>query len=170
MAIDFRVTSPFRDKQNRWHTQALFFECYKKIEGFKPRFTLRDTEYKGLPSMKESYLAFEDPTGYRVATELLGGWEHWKKLCSLAWFKVHLTQWEEELEVKMKCAGIRKMVEFSEGDKSIAKDATKFIINREWETKRGRPSKAEVERQTRIDSSVNEDINNDFKLLRLDEK
>lgn len=167
MAINFNVDSEYKDKQGRWHTQALFLECYKDIKEKKPMYTLRDKEYKGLPSIKEAYLSMEDPTGYRVATECLGGWEHWKRLTSLAWFKTHLAQWEEELEIKLKCKGIRKMMELSEGDKAVAKDATKFIVNREWESKRGRPSKAEIERATKINSAVSNEVDSDFKLLKL---
>jgi hypothetical protein len=167
MAINFKVDSKFKDNQGRWHTQALFKECPKKSDQLDAMFTLRDKAFEGLPSIKEAFLSMEDPTGYKVATELLGGWGHWKRLCQLSWFKVHLAEWEEELEIKMKCKGIRKMIELSEGDKAVAKDATKFIVNREWESKRGRPSNAERERNSKIDLAVGSAVDNDFKLLRL---
>lgn len=157
----------FKDKQGRWHTQALFRESYKEFADMKPLYTLKDDDYEGLPSIKKAYLNFKDPTGYRVATELLGGWEHWKKLCGLQWFQLHLQEWEEELEIKLKCEGIKRMIEFSTGEDSKAKDATKFLINKEWEQKRGRPSKEEKERYNKINEKVSDAVNSDFELLKM---
>jgi len=172
MAIDFYVDSKFKDKQGRWRTASLFYESYmiKELPDYSPMYTLKDTEYQGLPSIKEAYLMYKDPTGYKVAKELLGGWEHWKVLTGLKWFNAHLKAWEEELEVSLKYEGIQKLLELSRGDKAIAKDAAKFIVNKEWEVKRGRPTKEDIEKQNRISSNVNNQIESDFKLLNLNEK
>lgn len=155
----------FRDKMGRWHTQALFVECHQYVKGMKPMYTLN--EYKGYPSIKKAFLDYEDPTGYKVATEWLGGYDHWKKLCSLKWFREHLEQWEEELEVKMKCKAISKMNELAAGDNAVAKDASKFLVNKEWEGKRGRPTKAEIEKNTKVNTRVSNVLESDFKLLNL---
>lgn len=159
----------FKDNVGKWFTQSLFLETKygANSDVCAPIFTLKDNDYKGLISLKRVYLELRDPTEYRIATEWLGGWQHWKALCSSVWFMKNLTVWREELEVKMKAENLKKMYEIAQSSGAVAKDAAKFFINREWEVKRGRPSKEEKARQLRINSQVTEQVENDFKLLNL---
>lgn len=160
----------FKDEKGKWRTQSLFYEAYLKSEvseKYPPIYTLKDADYKKFISIKAIYLSLEDPTEYRIATEYFGGWDHWKTLCATVWFGKHIEEWREELEIKMKCKYIQKIKELSDTTGAVAKDASKFIINKEWETKRGRPSKEEVEKRNRIDSNVKEQIEADFKLLNI---
>lgn len=168
------TTNKFKDNLGRWLSKSLFYESYTaedRAEKYPYMFTLKDEEFKGLPSLKQIYLSLEDPTEYRIATEYLGGWEHWKSLLESKWFAVHVANWREELEVKMKCKGLLKIMELSETTGAVAKDATKFLINREWEPKRGRPSKIEIEKQTRINSNVSRQLEDDFNnIFKLNER
>lgn len=163
----------FKDDKGRWRTLSLFYESYRSedvSERYPYIYTLKDHDYDELISIKKLYIAMEDPTEYRIATEYFGGWEHWKVLCAAKWFQVHLEIWREELEVKMKCKAIAKVLELSNSTGAVAKDASKFIVNKEWEVKRGRPSKGEIERQKRISSNISQQIDSDFKLLNLNER
>lgn len=155
------TTERFKCARGTWLTQSLFYECYRSNEGYPPLYTFKDNDHKGMLSIKKIYLALEDPTEYRVATEYFGGWEHWKVLTNCNFLKPYLNQWRDELEIKLKCKELQKLLQ--DEDKNFV--VSKFLINREWEVKRGRPSKEELARKERINDRVNQQIDNDFKLI-----
>ena len=104
--------SKFKTEQGTWITQSLFIEI-----GYKTKlavFTLddNDREYKGNPytSLKKLYLDLQDPTEYEFATTYLGGWGHWKRMCSNGMLKPHIEEWREELQLKLKAQGVKSMI------------------------------------------------------------
>ena len=154
----------FRDEMGRWRTQSLFFEFYIKGETgakYPPVFTLKEREWQGLPSMKQLFLSYEDPTGYAFAIAVLGSYSHWKKLCTLKWFNEHLSEWQDELEVRLRSKGLRNVVNVAKGTTASAFNASKWLADRGWAPKRGRPSatekKAELKRQTQIEEAIEAD-------------
>lgn len=159
---------PFKDTTGRWRTKSLFKDFHSpNQEQWPPVFTLKehdDGEYK---SLRQIYLSFDDPTGYAFAKAVLKSWEHWKKLCSLEWFKAHLDSWNEELEVKLAAKGIKKAREIADGDSGQAFQASKFLVDRGWEKSgRGRPKK-EREANERIRARIEASIEEDEQRLRL---
>ncbi len=156
-----KPTNKFKDEKGRWLTQAIFYECYRDNETYPPIYTLKEDDYKGFKSIKKIYLSLEDPTEYKLATKYLGGWEHWKCICECTFFKPHVAAWREELEIKMKCKELEEII--NDPNKTFV--AKKFLINKEWEVKRGRPSKEELARKDRVNSVVNLQLEKDFKLI-----
>ena len=162
----------FKDVLNRWRTQSLFIDTQQQWnqEEYPPMYTLQSDDFEGYPSMRRLYLEENDPTEYSVAAKYFGGWEHWLHMKSLAWFEKHRTRWAEELEIKMQSEAVHKLVELSKDSKS-AMSATNAIINKVWKEKtRGRPNKDEVERQKRIAVGITKTLDDDFKMLKLDER
>ena len=156
--------SKYKDTQGRFLTKSLFKETstLEQRKKFTPEFTLKEDDIKGYKSMRKLYLSFEDPTEYKFAIEILGSWDHWKKLSNSSWFLEHVDNWRSELEVKLRSKGIITMTGLAVTDKN--KDAAKWLATGGWNTstiKRGRPTKEEVEgeRKTlaRIKSSVMDD-------------
>lgn len=167
------TSSRFKDEKGRWLTMSLFYETYSNLDtraNYPPLYTIKDEDYNGLLSIRKKYLELRDPSEYKIATQYFGGWEHWKVLNTNKWLSNHVNSWREELEVIIRCGALEKMQELATSDKAIAKDALKFMINREWEVRRGRPSKDEKERQLRIESDINAQVDSDFKLLNLNER
>ena len=76
------MSTEYKDTTGRWRTKSLFKEMYQ--DKFKPVFTLKEQDIiEGdtyFPSMRKLFLSYNDPTGYQFAHEVLGSYEHWKKL------------------------------------------------------------------------------------------
>ena len=135
----------FKDDQGRWRTSSLFWErSYDKTNAM---FSMEQEDHiDGYASFHRLYLEIADPTEYRVATELLGGWEHWEKLCASKWFNDFIEPLRLELEIKLRSEALMRSYLIMHSDKPAALQASKmFAEGRHKEVKgRGRPSNAEV--------------------------
>jgi len=158
---------PYKDKMGRWRTQSLFYEFYLNNEDYPPVFTLKEFDHEGLPSIRQLFLSYEDPTGYLFSKNVLGSYEHWKKLMELDWFRTHVQDWLVELEVKQQANALRKIKTISEGDGNVAFQAAKFLAEQGWKSKRGRPSKQEIEQAKKIAAGVESAVENDLQRIRV---
>jgi hypothetical protein len=155
----------FKDKQGKWLTQSLFLEM-----GYKPQavFTLNDEDktYKGkvYPSLKRLYLETNDPTEYKLATEHLGGWSHWKRLRGNSAIAEHIEVWKDELNVKLTAKGVQLAIEIATDGGTF--QAAKWLADTGWEKRiAGRPSKDEVEGELKKQAQESDDFASD--LLRI---
>lgn len=155
----------FKDSTGRWRTKSLFVETIQKDQldaGFLPLYTLKGKG--GMDDLHKMYIAIGDPTEYQFAEECLGGWAHLQHLRGLAWFKKHIDAWKDELEVKLRSDAIQEMrLAAKEGTRGIS--AQKYLAERGWEKKRGRPSKEEVERERAIQARMDEELHDDASRL-----
>lgn len=134
-----------------WYTQGLFIETVRQEEKTGVKYTLKDREHRGYPSLYQLYLALEDLTEYEFANTYLGGWDHWQALLACTWFQEYINRWRTELELKLKCEAIKRIrMEAESGGKS-SYQANRWIVDRGWIDKhaepkrgRGRPSKNEI--------------------------
>jgi hypothetical protein len=159
-----------RDALGRYRTASLFKESsftIKSKEKYPPLFTLKPRDTDGLISMGKVFLELEDPTGYQVAIRLLGSYDHWKVLCKSKWFTPHLQDWEEELEIKLQSQALVKIKEIAAGETSQAIQAAKFLNDKGWKPKRGRPSKEEREHAMKLTSKLEEAVSEDLERIRL---
>lgn len=157
----------FKDKMGRWITLGLFLE-----RGYKPTamYTTQDEdrEYKGkmYPSLKLKFIEMyqEDPTEMLFATTCLGGWQHWKKIKANQELYSMYEEWREEAEIVVRSVGVRSAMEMAVSGKSFA--AAKWLAEAGYDKRgAGRPSKADVARETRIASRVKDELDEDY--LRL---
>jgi hypothetical protein len=152
--------SKFLDSQGRFLTQSLFLELGYLDSAV---YTLKenDHEYEGnvYPSLKRLYLQSGDPTEYDFATTYLLGWKHWKRLCENKAIRKYIDEWREELEVQLRCEGVKRALNSA---KSGSFQAAKWIADRGWDSRgAGRPSKDEVEREKRFQSRVDSEYGAD---------
>lgn len=145
----FKDKSIFKDKMGRYITQGLFIDF-----NYDERFAIytledQDKEYKGnlYPSLKKLYLEMEDPTEYNFANTYLYGWDHWLAIKNNKALYSYIERWQEELEVKIRAKGVHAMLKLTAKDNF---NAAKWVADGQWETKRGRPSKEEKEKDRRI--------------------
>lgn len=155
-----------KDTMGRPLTQGLFLEIGYNTD--YAVFTLEDNDktYKGkvYPSLKKLYLASEDPTEYRFAKEHLINWAHWKRLNANKMLKDHFDEWREELEVMLRSEGIASILEMTADGENF--QASKWIADRGWEKRgAGRPSKQEVDRESRIQSRISEELTADIERM-----
>lgn len=161
----------YRDNLGRWRTKSLFIETAPGLsDGSHVIFRFKDNGYNlEYPCLKDYYIALEDPTEYRIATEVLGGWAHWLILTKCAWFEEHIALWREELAVKLVSKGVRSMIDQAVGG-SIP--AAKFLVQNSWtdtdagKRKRGRPTKVERDGFLRALVLEDDDISDDLARIK----
>ncbi len=156
----------FKDKEGRFLTQCLFAENYDCANPKYPAvFSLRDPDpaiKDQLPSFKRLFIESEDITGYTVAMEQLGSWEHMERLLSSKWFQSYWSRWCDEMEVRLKSKGLLKIKDTAEGDNASAYQAAKYLSDKGWEPKRGRPSKAELAKLTKKEKDLEDAVSDDM--------
>lgn len=150
--------SKFKDSQNRWFTTGLFKETAVGDKAFVV-YTLDEA--------KKLYLDSEDITGYTFATNHLGGWHHWQALFNSPTLEPILREWEEELEVKLRSKAIMQITEIAKTEKGY--QAAKFLADRGWKVRdAGRPSKAEIQKETRVQAKMYEEFGDNVLQLKRD--
>jgi hypothetical protein len=150
----------FLNSEGRPLTQSLFLEVGYTDEAI---YTLKevDHEYNGkvYPSLKRLYLEAADPTEYVFATEHLMGWKHWQRICENKLLRKHIEEWREELEVKLRSEAVRQAIAHAA---SGTFQAAKWVADRGWATRgAGRPSKADVDRDKRIQEKIDDEYSSD---------
>tara|TARA_R100001086_G_scaffold250107_1_gene193953 strand:+ start:27882 stop:28397 length:516 start_codon:yes stop_codon:yes gene_type:complete len=127
-------------------TAALFLENNYHRESEDPApFTLKDRDHRGKISLKRIYMECEDPTEYMFSQAAFGSWEHWEVLKNSTFFKPYAEAWKKELETKIRAEAILTIRQ----DALHNPTSAKWLAEKGWEPKatKGRPSKAEVDRE-----------------------
>jgi len=153
---------------NRYRTMSLFREFY--LSEMEPLWSLQDEDPQGtLPSLKNLYMEIGDPTEYEFAMQAFGSYKHWLKIKAAKAIYKYIEDWPIELEVKLRSDGIRAIATEAQQAKNPF-NAAKFLAKGEWKesaSKRGRPSKEEVERERKIAAKVDAEIGEDAQRLGL---
>jgi hypothetical protein len=188
---------PYKDSNGKWRTVSLFVETFDPLQRgpdgeqtwqkFTPIFTLREHPFNIppsspfldrynppiIPSLREIYLSYNDPTEYQFATEVLYSTYHWKHLCGLTWFKPYIEEWRRTLVQKLRGIGIAKMVEVAGGsDPKFALMAGKWLGEGKFAEPevKGRPSKQEVAQSMRQEKDIEKIFEDDAKRLGIESK
>ncbi len=160
--------SKLLDTMGRPLTQSLFLECGYNVQYAVFTFNDEDKTYDGrvYPSLKKLYLETEDPTEYQFAKKYLLNWSHWKRLNENKMLREQFDEWREELEVVMRCDAIQAIRDMTADGSNF--QAAKWLADRGWDKRgAGRPSKAQQDRENRIDNKINEELTAD--VLRMNE-
>lgn len=154
--MDFKIDkSRLIDTMGRPLTQSLFLECGYNVQYAVFTFNDEDKTYDGrlYPSLKKMYLACEDPTEYKFAKKHLLGWNHWKRLNENKMLRGEFEEWREELEIAMRSEAVQSIMEMTAGGTNF--QAAKWLADRGWDKRgAGRPSKQEVDRESRIRDAI----------------
>lgn len=159
-----------KDSKGRWRTQSLFLETsYQSTSEAAPLYTMRphDHEAQNLPSFRRLYLEIADPTEYRQATQLLGGWSHWQALLGSKWFKDYIEEIRDELDVKLKSEAIMQALGILRDPEKLNTQTYQFFAEGKYQPKRGkgRPSNEEVASEARRRADVAERVRADAERL-----
>lgn len=149
--------SRMRDKAtSNYITQGLFLEHQYDTE--RAVYTLKDDdyEYEGViyPSLKRIYLELEDLGEYEFASTALLGWKHWQRICNNKLFTKLIDEWRLELEVKLRGRAVAAISKEASGGGRSALAAAKWMADRGWQKKVGRPSKDDVQRETEVAANI----------------
>lgn len=158
--------SKYRAADGRFRTLSLFKETIQQptAKKYSYVFTL-NTEDKDVPSLHKLFVESQDPTEYTFANEVLGSWTHWQNLKQCTWFKPYYEAMRLELDTKLQSKGVEVMRAIAKGKSPAAAQAARWFAEGSWDkklaTKRGRPSKEEVQgelkRQAAAESELSED-------------
>lgn len=133
---------------------------------FRTRALFDDKE--NWEKLKQEYLHARDVTEYLFATQssiLDGGkpkdkWLHWQAICRSPYCKPDVERWREELEIKLRAEALRSIIETSKSEKGF--QAQKYLADRGWGQKRGRPSKEEVEGEKKKAAAIMDEVDELF--------
>jgi hypothetical protein len=164
MNIQIPTREQMQDVTGRPLTQGLFLEVnYHEMAVYSLKEVDHEHNGKLYPSLKRLYLETADPTEYEFATTYLLGWKHWMRMCENKMLRAHIDEWRDELEIKLRSSSIKKLIRASEMSNV---QAAKWVADRGWATRgAGRPTKAEIERDKKIQSRITDEYADD--LLRL---
>lgn len=150
----------FLDSEGRPKTQALFYEIRYDSDAL---YSLKEYDLvvgdKTFPSAKRLYMEVGDPTEYAFASQYFLGWKHWKRICENQAILKHVTQWREELEMKLRSEAVFQAMKMA---RNGSYQAAKFMIDRGY-VKRGagRPSTEEVEREKKFQANIENEYSAD---------
>jgi hypothetical protein len=129
--------------------RAIFFET-TLADKTGVLYTLKNEDHEGFPSLYRLYMEANDPTEFSFAEEHLDGWAHWEALCACSWFKPYVERWRKELALRIKSQALKRIALEAKSTSKNAFSANKFLVSEGWlppteGSKRGRPSKKEIE-------------------------
>lgn len=136
-------------------------------------FTLKDhnvhKDGKDYYSLKNIYLSYDHIPGfeYDFAQDVFGDWSHWILLSESDIIKDHIQSWRDEMTIKLQAKAMKSMLKTALYEGSKGTPAAKFIADRGWEVKRGRPSREEVEREKKIQAGITQELQEDMERLGL---
>lgn len=163
MELMLPTREQMQDAMGKPLTQGLFLEINY---GEAAVYTLKEVDHelngKHYPSLKRLYLEIADPTEYEFATTCLLGWKHWMRLCDNKALRSHIDEWRDELEIKLRAKAIKYILETSSGPVANFQ-ASKWVADRGWAVRgAGRPSKADVEREKKIQAGITDEYSADI--------
>lgn len=160
-------TPVFRAPDGNYYTQSLFLELsYDDPSVALYTLKRRDYEYNGVLylSLPRLYLEIADPTEYEVATRLFDGWPHWQRVANNARITPTVLALQEELEIKLRSEGVRKMIKHAS---SGSEAASKWLSDKGWQNNgRGRPSNEKIKKEAKKLDAVRTAVQEDLDRLR----
>lgn len=165
--------NPWKDYKNRWYTIGLFYELTQ--EKSRALFTIyevdREIDGKKYISLGDRYIQMDHIPGYEYefANIFLGGWTHWQHLQNSSKTMRDLVQgWKDELEIRLKAGAAKSIIQTALSDQGATSfNANKWLSDKGWVPAKGRPKKADIQREAKIAAGVESSIEEDLNRLRL---
>lgn len=157
--------SPFHDDQGKLLLRKLFYEMTLAGEDkAKVKYTLKEFDHEGYPSLYKLYLAVGDPTEYQFATSYFHNFDHWERLTSTKWFAPLIAKWRKELELKIRSAALARLLAEGKSTSKNAFQANKYLLEKGWLEKdsKGRPSKDQVIAEAKRQAAETKVLDEDF--------
>jgi hypothetical protein len=160
-----------KDKVGRYRTTSLFWES--RHPDYEPLYSIKEYDLEKpegtYPSLKMIYLSYDHIPGYEYdfAKDIFGTWDHWVKLCNISQLRTDIQDWRDELDIRIKSQSLKAMMMASRDNDAKGVNAAKYLAEKGYEKKRGRPSKEEVSRETKIQSAANKELEADMERVGL---
>lgn len=158
--------------------RSLFIETLSdgvaELEVTKPVFTLKDhnVEKNGttLWSLRNIYFSYDHVPGYEYefANDVFNSWDHWVMLTeSSSLAQEAIMRWREELTIKLQAKAFNSLFKTALFEGAKGTPAAKFLAEKGWEVKRGRPSKEEVAKERKLAAGLDKEVQEDIERMGL---
>ena len=121
---------------------------------------------KDLDEWHDIFIEISDPTEYAAALELCGTWKEWLRF-KRDWrefAEVIIPGWLEEVEIKIRSEAIKRVADTVNSKDKEAVSSAKWIAEGRYKEKRaGKPSKAMVTREARIQAGIDTETADDIR-------
>ena len=172
------VVAAYKDKHSmkdvtgNYLTLALFWETrhIPNEHKYPPVFTIKDREHvvKDVEyvSLKRIYLSYDHVPGmeYEFAQDMFDSWTQWQTIADKSEVSKLVQEWRDELDIRIKAVAMKTLLQQSK-DNIVA--ARAILAGEHKGIKRGRPSKAEVEREKKLAAGMRDDLDGDMTRLGL---
>lgn len=171
---------PFRGDppSTKYITSSLFFDYQKFGETSRsaPRFChfllfSEDDKIKNGKmrySLKKIYMDLAYPgNDYDFAKEIFGDYKQWELIKRAPVSGKQIKKWEEELALKYEAIAIKQMVELAKEPNSKNFPAYKYLLDKGYLGKRGRPSKEERAKKLEEIAEQDAELQEDIALLKV---
>ena len=171
-----KLHASMKDDMGRYRTQSLFWELRYGVDAkYPPIFTLKQEDIirDGVEylSLKKLYMAYDHVPGleYEFAMDVFNSWDHWQKLQgdTIPGIKDEIRAWREELDIRIKAKAIKALMTSSLDNDAKGVNAAKYLVEKGYLSKRGRPSKEELEREKKQILGINKDVASDLERIGL---
>ena len=159
----------FYDTEGRPLTQSLFLEIGYNLDYAIYTFKHHDHTFKGktYKSIRTLYLECADITEYEFASKYFIGWSHWKRICENKLVKKQVAEWREELEIRLRCQGVRAVIANA---RKGGYQAALWLTKRGWDNRAaGRPSSEDIEREKKFQARAMNEFSQDAARLYKDD-
>jgi hypothetical protein len=101
--------------------------------------------------------------------DVFNSWDHWQKLQgdTIPAIKDEIKAWREELDIRIKAKAIKALMTSSLDNDAKGVNAAKYLVEKGYMQKRGRPSKEELEREKKQILGMNKDVAQDLERIGL---
>lgn len=160
-----------KDSQGRYRTTSLFWET--RHPDYDPIYSVKGYDLEKpegvYPSLKKMYLSYDHVPGfeYDFAMDIFGSWDHWTKLCNISQLRGDIQEWRDELDIRIKATSLKAMMLASRDNDAKGVNAAKYLAEKGYAQKRGRPSKEDVARETKIQAGANKELIDDMARIGL---
>jgi hypothetical protein len=168
----YKSKHPMKDVMNNFLTVSLFWERRRPEteKKYPPLFTLKDKEHvvngKEYVSLKRLYMSYDHVPGmeYEFAMDTFGDWLQWKEIAEKSAIRDIIQEWRDELDIRIKASAVKNLLQLSKDNLAASRA---ILAGEHKERQRGRPSKAEVEREKKIAAGVRDNLDADMERLGL---
>lgn len=151
--------NPKKDKLGRWRTKSLFKEWDKGK--YKSYWTIEE--------LRAIYLTYDHIPGYEYefAEKEIGDWRHWEFIAERSWLKKFIKEWREALDIKLRALAIQSLVKQAQSTGPGSSQAAKWLAEKNYTSKRGRPSKEELAAEVKAQTNTYKDMAEDARRMRI---
>lgn len=167
--------SRFKATNGKYFTRQLFWEEYIMLpivsRTNKPIFSLFSDKPDCI-NFGKVYVDLADPSGYKVAQEVLDGdYTLWTVLSGCRWFIAAKELWDRELDAKLYSEGLEEIRELAKNGMPAQKlAASKFLATKAYKrdnsASKGRPKREDIDRAAKDLAATDLDLEADLKRIK----